>query len=119
MFAYNGPGKGFKLPEILTEEEQAALLAVPKLRYPTALRNYSMVLTMLDCGLRSSEIVKLKPNDVDLRTGKVKVNQGKSRKDRHLWAGERTLDALRRWIERRAKLSIGSDVLYCTLEGNQ
>jgi len=110
---------GFRLPEILTVEEQAILLAIPKLRYPTALRNWSLMLIMLDCGLRASEIVNLKPGDVDLRTGKLKVCQGKGSKDRILWAGDRALEGVRRWTERRAKLGIESAEIYCTLKGDQ
>jgi integrase/recombinase XerD len=111
--------KGEKLPEILTEDEQTAFLSVPKLRYPTAVRNYSLILIMLDCGLRSSEIVNLQIGDVDLKTGKVVVRIGKGGKDRQLWAAERTLDAVRRWVERRAKPSIDCGYLYSTLEGKQ
>ena len=111
--------KGEKLPEILNEEEQKTLLSVPNLRYPTAIRNFSLILIMLDCGLRSSEIVSLKAGDVDLKTGKVTVRNGKGGKDRQLWAAERTLDAVRRWVEKRAKLEIDSEYLYTTLKGKQ
>ena len=111
--------KGEKLPEILNEEEQKTLLSVPNLRCPTAIRNFSLILIMLDCGLRSKEIVNLQAGDVDLKTGKVTVRNGKGGKDRQLWAAERTLDAVRRWVEKRAKLEIDSEYLYTTLKGKQ
>ncbi len=117
--SYQEQRNGFKLPEILTEEESAALLGVPKLRYPTALRNYSLMLVMLDCGLRAREVVSLKPGDINLQTGKLKVVQGKGRKDRILWAGERTLEAVRRWVDRRDSLEDPGAWLYCTLKGGQ
>jgi len=46
---------GLKIPEVLTSEEQAALLRVPNKRYPTGERNKLLLRLMLDTGLRVSE----------------------------------------------------------------
>jgi integrase/recombinase XerC/integrase/recombinase XerD len=46
------------------------------MRRPTALRDRAIILTLLDTGLRSSELCALTIGDVDLKTGKVNVRGG-------------------------------------------
>ena len=53
-----------KLPTILTDEEREALLKVPNKRYPTALRNYCIMVTILDTGMRAADICNLKLVDI-------------------------------------------------------
>lgn len=50
--------------------------------HPFALRNKAIILTLLDTGLRASELCNLKIADVEMRTGKVKVELGKGNKNR-------------------------------------
>src|SRR5512139_2254747 len=50
---------------------------------PQGLRNRAIILLLLDCGLRASELVSLKIYDVDKRNGQVKVF-GKGGKERIL-----------------------------------
>jgi len=110
--------KAFRIPEVLTESEQAALLAQPNPRYPTGARNKTMLQLMLDTGLRLAEACNLRWKDVDLNTGKLMVRQGKGAKDRTLWIGEEDLDLLRTWRERQAKDVKGtSGHLFTTLAG--
>ena len=104
----------FKLPEILTQEEQVALLAQPNKRCSTGLRNYCIMRIMLDVGLRSSEVIKLSIKDINWTTGRLKVQQGKGQKDRMLWINEELLEELGEWREKRP---VQSDSLFATLEG--
>ena len=46
-----------RIPKVLSPEEQAALLRTFNRRWPTKLRNYALVLTMLRTGLRAGEAV--------------------------------------------------------------
>jgi len=94
-----------KLPEVLTAEEQAALLRQPNPRYPTGERNRLMLSLMLDTGLRLSEATGLQWRDLDLNSGKVFVREGKGAKDRVLWVGERDLTLLRSWRGRQAEIT--------------
>ena len=48
--------KNGKLPDILTDEEEKALLAVFDTRYPTAIRNRTMIKLVLNTGARISEV---------------------------------------------------------------
>jgi len=111
--------RALRIPEVLTETEQAALLAQPNPRYPTGARNKAMLQLMLDSGLRLSEACNLQWRDVDLSTGKLMVRQGKGAKDRTLWIGEEDLQLLRTWRERQAKDVTGNPAhVFTTLAGN-
>ena len=111
--------KGQSLPEILSEEEQKALLSVVSRRYPTGIRNYSLMLMMLDCGLRSSEVVNLSPRDLDLTRGVVTVLSGKGQKDRRVWACDRAVEAAERWFDKRADLGIDTEWFYCCITNRE
>lgn len=91
--------KAKRIPEILTSDEVKALLAQPNPRYPTGLRNLCLMRVMLDAGLRASEALKLTVYDIDWRSGKLKVIQGKGNKDRILWLNEDCLLLVRQWRE--------------------
>jgi len=108
----------FRIPEVLTPEEQEALLRQPNRRYPTGERNHLLLRLMLDAGLRVSEACNLRWKDIDLNTGKLTVRQGKGAKDRVLWVGEDDLDLLRTWRERQAKDVQGERTyIFTTLAG--
>ena len=62
-----------KLSIILDANEQKALLAVFDTRYLTAECNRMLIRLMLDTGLRLSEELYLKWQDIDLMTGKIVV----------------------------------------------
>jgi site-specific recombinase XerD len=110
--------KGFKIPEVLTETEQDALLSQPNPRYPTGERNRALLRLMLDTGLRLSEATALRWRDIDLTTGKLMVRQGKGAKDRTLWIGDEDLTMLRSWRERQAKDIAGTpEHVFTTLAG--
>ncbi|MEI6171154.1 MAG: tyrosine-type recombinase/integrase [bacterium] len=110
--------KGFKIPEVLTATEQAALLAQPNPRYPTGQRNQTMLRIMLDTGLRVSEATALRWRDIDFTTGQLMVRQGKGAKDRTLWIGDEDLATLQSWRERQARDVAGDhEHVFTTLEG--
>jgi integrase/recombinase XerD len=107
-----------KIPDVLTPNEEAALLAQPNPRYPTGQRNRLMLQLMLNTGLRLSEATGLEWRDLDLTTGKLKVRQGKGAKDRILWVGDEDLEALRKWRDRQAQAVAGEpSSVFTTLDG--
>lgn len=115
--------KGFKIPEVLTENEQTALLAQPNPRYLTGQRNQLMLKLMLDTGLRLSEATALRWKDIDLDGADpdgttLMVRQGKGRKDRKLWIGAADVEILRRWKARQAEeIDRAVDHIFTTLQG--
>lgn len=108
------PRQAKRIPEVLTSEEVKALLAQPNPRYPTGLRNLCLMKVMLDAGLRASEVLKLTLYDLDWRSGKLKVVEGKGKKDRILWLNEDCLNLLQKWREKRPAKS---NLLFTTLDG--
>ena len=107
-----------KIPDVLTAEEQGALLKQPNPRYPTGERNRLILQMMLDAGLRLAETTALCWTDIDLNTGRLKVHQGKGARDRVLWIGDSDLEALREWRERQARDVEGAPGhVFTTLEG--
>jgi integrase/recombinase XerD len=89
-----------KLPKILTEEETDRLLSQPNQRYFGPHRDYLFMRLMLKAGLRASEATALRPEHIDLMSGKLSVREGKGAKDRTLWVGEDLLEELQKWTER-------------------
>lgn len=83
------------LPKSLTEEEVESLLAIPDVKDPLGLRDRAMLEVLYATGLRVSELVKLKLNQVNLRQGVVRIT-GKGSRERLVPLGEEA----QRWIER-------------------
>jgi site-specific recombinase XerD len=83
-----------KLPEILTADEINKLLRLFNCRYKTNQRNRAMILLAYKIGLRVSEIVNLKWNDIDKNSGRLHLKQGKGKKDRILYASPSLLNEL-------------------------
>jgi site-specific recombinase XerD len=114
--------KSRPIPDVLTEDEQKALLKAPNPRYPSSLRNRSMISIMLGVGLRCEEVCSMKIGAIEWMTGKVHIKNGKGAKDRILWLNEKTLEDLRAWRESRAKV-VGhdgpDDILFSTLKGKK
>ena len=104
-----------KLPRVLTEEETDRLLAQPNQRYFGPHRDYLYMRLMLKAGLRASEATALRPEHIDLMSGKLMVREGKGAKDRTLWVGEELLQELREWMDRRPE----SDFLLPTSKDTQ
>ncbi|SNY47357.1 integrase/recombinase XerD [Orenia metallireducens] len=117
--------RGRKIPEVLTIEEQKTFLDVFNTRYPTQLRNKAMIRLMLTTGLRLSEVINLKWQHINFRAGKLKVVEGKGRKDRILWVGDQTLNLLSNWREKQIKKleekekKNQSGLVFTSLTGNQ
>jgi len=67
-----------KLPEILSREEVARILDATR-----SLRERVLLMATYGGGLRVSEVVALRPGDLDVARGLIRVEQGKGRKDRY------------------------------------
>src|SRR5208283_631968 len=77
------PNKGKKYPpEPLTVEEVRALLASCSRRAPTGVRNRALVTILWRAGLRIAEALALRPADVDLAAGTLRILHGKGDKSR-------------------------------------
>jgi site-specific recombinase XerD len=108
-----------KLPRILTEEETSSLLAQPNQRYFGPHRDYLFMRLMLKAGLRASEATALRPEHLDLMSGKLTVREGKGAKDRTLWVGEDLFRELQEWMDRRSEQAQSSKFLLPTRKGTE
>jgi integrase/recombinase XerD len=104
-----------KLPDILTDQEARRLIDIPNKRYYTGLRNKAMITLMINTGLRVSEAVNLKTNQIDLNSRSLKVVNGKGHKDRNLIIPEHTAELLKQYSKKRSQ----GDYLFNTKEGKQ
>lgn len=82
-----------------TPEEVKALLALCD-SSPRGLRHGAIILGLLDSGLRASESVSLKVDDVDMRTGLVTV-VGKGNKHRQVRFGVKTRKSILKYLAGR------------------
>jgi integrase/recombinase XerD len=75
------PKSSLNLPHALTIEEVKLLLNTPDLNKPTGIRDAAMIELLYAAGLRVSELINLKIQDVNLEAGFVRVF-GKGSKER-------------------------------------
>lgn len=86
------------LPRTLTVEEVARLLAGPK-PDPRGFRDRALLETLYGAGLRASEALNLRLQDIDLDVGFVRT-VGKGDKERVVPLGRKAIEALRTYNER-------------------
>mgnify|MGYP000847547108 CR=1 FL=1 len=73
-------------------------------RRPTAYRDIAIMLVLLDCGLRASELCALAYRDYDRKQGRLSVRHGKGDKPRVVFIGQSAQRALWRYLVSRDEL---------------
>ncbi|HET7809287.1 MAG TPA: site-specific tyrosine recombinase XerD [Steroidobacteraceae bacterium] len=86
------------LPKALSEAEVEALLAAPDVAQPAGLRDKAMIELLYATGLRVSELVGLRAEQVNLRQGAVVV-RGKGGKERLVPLGDEAQAWLTRYLD--------------------
>lgn len=94
----DAPKLGRKIPEVLSFEEIQSMLAAIDLSTPHGQRNRAMLETLYACGLRVSELVGMKINNIYLELGYIKVS-GKGNKERIIPIGEEAAKHIRFYLE--------------------
>ena len=103
-----------KEPNILYKEQYKALL------YEASdnLRDYAIIQTFLQTGIRLSELVHLKVDDVDLEHRILTVRQGKGKKDRQIPLVDEAVKALRNYSRyRNTELIEDDDIFFLAKNG--
>jgi site-specific recombinase XerD len=107
---------------ILTEKEIKKLLKAPDIHNPFGYRDRAMLELLYSSGLRLSELLNLKPVDVDYEQGLVRVNKGKGGKDRIVPIGK----IASKYVENYIKLiridlqrKKNNEYLFLSLQGRQ
>lgn len=104
-----------KLPIILDQKEVEKLLKQPSKNSLIGLRNLAILNTMLNAGLRNSEVCNLKAVEIDLGTGKFRIVEGKGLKDRDLATPESIIEILKEWQRKKPQ----SNYFFSTLKGKK
>lgn len=95
-----------EVPDVLTVDELARLLGAVKGSSKTALRDRALLMVAHNAALRASEIVKLRPADVDIASGNVNVRKSKGGRSRLIrdCLDPVTKQALAAWMTKRETL---------------
>jgi site-specific recombinase XerD len=86
------PKQPKKLPVVLSLEEVARLFAAI-----TGLKHRAILMTAYAAGLRISEVVSLRVDDIDSQRMVLRVRQAKGRRDRYVMLSPRLLTLLRKY----------------------
>jgi integrase/recombinase XerD len=86
------PKKQKRLPVVLSPDEVAQFFAAV-----TSLKHRAILMTAYAAGLRVSEVVSLRVDDIDSRRMVIRIRQAKGRKDRYVMLSPRLLAILREY----------------------
>lgn len=117
----DSPKLGRALPKSLSEIDVEKLLDAPDLSTARGIRDRTMLELLYAAGLRVSELITLRMDQVNLNQGVVRVT-GKGSKTRLVPIGEAAVEWLQRYIDdARIDLSKGnpSDVLFLSQQAQQ
>ncbi|HEX9747210.1 MAG TPA: site-specific tyrosine recombinase XerD [Methylomirabilota bacterium] len=93
----DSPRPARRLPRTLSMPDAAALVEAPDTTRPDGLRDRALLELLYACGLRASEALGLRIEDVNFKAGYVLVT-GKGDRQRLVPAGARALDWVRRYL---------------------
>lgn len=82
------------LPNVLSKEEVKSILNAHK-----NIKHRMMLSLIYSCGLRRSELLNLKPNNIDSKRNLIMIKQSKGRKDRIVQLSEKILAMLRLYYQ--------------------
>ncbi|MGH3201724.1 MAG: tyrosine-type recombinase/integrase [Streptosporangiaceae bacterium] len=112
------PNKGKKYPaEPLTPQEVAAIIAQCSACSVTGIRNRALLTLLYRSGLRVSELLALRPADVNLAKHSIRLLDTKVGEPQTRGFHSSADDALMRWLDRRRELGHRGAPLFCTLDG--
>ena len=112
----SSPHIGKPLPMSLSETDVELLLAAPETTNPLGYRDKTMLEMLYATGLRVSELVNLKFEQVSFRQGVLRV-MGKGNKQRLIPVGEEAMSWLEGYVGQARKVILGerqSDYLFVT-----
>ena len=88
------PKRPEALPTVLSPDEVVEFLECVPLA-----KHRAILMSCYAAGLRVSEVIRLKPGDIDTRRMVIGIEQGKGRRDRYVMLSNRLANALERWQE--------------------
>lgn len=114
---------GVKLPKLpdmviptLSEKEAEKLLAQPDKSSDEGFRDFALILTFLDTGVRLSELASLKIADIDYEQSYFKV-MGKGSKERYVPFGRRVAKTLMAYQVKHRSQPVGAENFWLRRDG--
>lgn len=92
-----------RLPQFLDLSQVTKLMEAPSGEEVLGLRDRAILETLYSTGIRVSELVSLNASRIDFIGGALKV-MGKGRKERLIPIGEKALEALSQYLDKRSEL---------------
>jgi integrase/recombinase XerD len=87
-----------KLPSSLTADQVRRILETPSVKTPLGLRDRALLELLYAAGLRASEILTIRIEQLDLESGSARVI-GKGNKERLVLLGKAAEEAIRRYLD--------------------
>ncbi len=105
-------------PEVLTDTEVRTLMAACGTRSLAAARNRALIALLYRTGLRVSEALALRPKDMDLSGGAIRVLHGKGDTFRTVGIDPGAAAVVAEWLGVRAAAGVnGVSPVFCTRSG--
>ncbi len=101
-----------KIPMVLSQEEIQTLKKAPNTRYPSGLRDKTIIFLVLNTGLRVDEVCELKRQNVDLKSKTITLDHAK--KDSFgnvVFNSNEVISLIKKWLVIRPR----SKWLFCTI----
>ena len=103
--------------ELLTPDEVRQLLAACSRTAPTGIRDKALLTVMYRAGLRVSEALDLRPQDINPDRGTIAVLHGKGDRSRTVAIDDGGLAVVQRWLDTRKNLGVNGPNLGRVDEG--
>jgi integrase/recombinase XerD len=108
-----------KLPEVLSVEEVNQILGSIDLSLPAGQRNRAMLEVLYSCGLRVSELIRLRYSDIYFDEEFIRV-EGKGKKQRLVPISQTALHEIRNYLYDRRQITVQKgceDILFLNQRG--
>ena len=122
-FIESHPMEKVKMPKVpetvvptFSEKEVERLLAQPDKHSNQGFRDYAILLTLVDTGVRLSELADLKARDIDYAQNYFKV-MGKGGRERYVPFGRRVAKALMKYQLKHRTEPVGTDNFWLRYDG--
>lgn len=93
-----------KMIQTLTKEQVLHLLNQPDRNTFSGLRDYTLMMLLLETGMRIGECIALEVDDVNLKEGEVRIKLGKGRKGRRVPIQKTCIQILKNYLAERGEL---------------
>ena len=113
------PKIGMKLPDVLSVEEVNQILGVIDLSLPAGQRNRAMLEVLYSCGLRVTELVRLKYSDIYFDEAFIRI-EGKGKKQRLVPISQTAIHEIKNYLYTRRQITAQKgfeDVLFLNQRG--